>query len=61
MEQIERGGIPRREFVLRALALGLSVSSVGMLLQACEGKDRSAAKVDSATGEPARGGLSGGH
>jgi spermidine/putrescine transport system substrate-binding protein len=42
VEQLERGGIPRREFVLRALALGLSVSSVGALLQACQRKDKPA-------------------
>ena len=43
VEQLERGGIPRREFVVRALALGLSLSSVGMLLQACQRRDKSAA------------------
>ena len=42
VEQLERGGIPRREFVFRALALGLSVSSVGALLQACQRKDKAA-------------------
>src|SRR5688572_15206311 len=34
--------MPRREFVVRALALGLSVSSVGALLQACQRKDKAA-------------------
>jgi spermidine/putrescine transport system substrate-binding protein len=54
VEQLERGGIPRREFVLRALALGLSVSSVGVLLQACQRKDKSVAGgADSAGAEPA--------
>jgi spermidine/putrescine transport system substrate-binding protein len=48
VEQLQRGGIPRREFVVRALALGLSLSSVGMLLQACQRKDKSAAGADSA-------------
>jgi hypothetical protein len=43
VEQLERGGIPRREFVARALGLGLSLSSVGVLLQACQRKDKSAA------------------
>lgn len=43
VEQLEHGGIPRREFVLRALALGLSVSSVGVLLQACQRKDKAVA------------------
>jgi spermidine/putrescine transport system substrate-binding protein len=42
VEQLEHGGIPRREFMLRALALGLSVSSVGALLQACQRKDKAA-------------------
>jgi spermidine/putrescine transport system substrate-binding protein len=41
--QLEQGGIPRREFVLRALALGASVSSVGALLQACQRKDKTVA------------------
>ena len=50
VEQLERGGIPRREFVARALGLGLSLSSVGMLLQACQRKDKSAAgAADSAS------------
>ncbi|HEV7364883.1 MAG TPA: spermidine/putrescine ABC transporter substrate-binding protein, partial [Gemmatimonadales bacterium] len=50
VEQLERGGIPRREFVLRAFALGLSVSSVGALLQACQGKDKAAGSAaDSAS------------
>jgi spermidine/putrescine transport system substrate-binding protein len=48
VEQLQRGGIPRREFVVRALALGLSLSSVGVLLQACQRKDKSAAGADSA-------------
>jgi spermidine/putrescine transport system substrate-binding protein len=43
VEQLQRGGIPRREFVVRALALGLSLSSVGMVLQACQRGDKSAA------------------
>jgi spermidine/putrescine transport system substrate-binding protein len=43
VEQLERGGVSRREFVVRAFALGLSVSSVGLLLQACERKAKSAA------------------
>jgi spermidine/putrescine transport system substrate-binding protein len=49
VEQLQRGGIPRREFVVRALALGLSLSWVGMLLQACQRKDKSAAGTDSAS------------
>jgi spermidine/putrescine transport system substrate-binding protein len=47
VEQLQRGGIPRREFVARALALGLSLSSVGVLLQACQRKDKSAGAADS--------------
>jgi spermidine/putrescine transport system substrate-binding protein len=43
VEELERGGIPRRDFVVRALAMGLSLSSVGALLQACTGKDKSGA------------------
>jgi spermidine/putrescine transport system substrate-binding protein len=35
--QLERGGISRREFVTRTLALGLSMSSVALLLNACQG------------------------
>ncbi|MBA3317839.1 MAG: spermidine/putrescine ABC transporter substrate-binding protein [Gemmatimonadales bacterium] len=35
--QLERGGISRRDFVWRAMALGLSVSSAGALLSACGG------------------------
>ncbi len=50
VEQLERGGIPRREFVVRALALGLSMSSVGMLLQACQRKDGAAGKAADSAG-----------
>ncbi len=42
VEQLERGGVSRREFVSRALALGVSMSSVGLLLSACKGKEGSA-------------------
>jgi spermidine/putrescine transport system substrate-binding protein len=35
--QLERGGISRRDFVWRALGLGLSLSSVSLLLSACGG------------------------
>ena len=41
--QLEQGGISRREFVTRTLALGLSMSSVGLLLNACKGGDGGAA------------------
>ncbi len=39
VSQLEHGGLSRREFVWRAFGLGLSVSSVGLLLAACGGKD----------------------
>jgi spermidine/putrescine-binding protein len=35
--ELESGGVSRRDFVRRAMALGLSVSSVGALLSACGG------------------------
>jgi spermidine/putrescine transport system substrate-binding protein len=35
--RLERGGVSRREFVRRALGLGLSLGSVGALLVACGG------------------------
>ena len=35
--ELESGGISRRDFVRRAMAMGLSVSSVGALLSACGG------------------------
>jgi spermidine/putrescine transport system substrate-binding protein len=54
VEQLESGGIPRREFVFRALALGVSLSSVSALLQACQRKDKSAGTAaDSAEATPA--------
>ena len=39
VSQLEHGGLSRREFVWRAFGLGLSVSSVGLLLAACGGKE----------------------
>jgi spermidine/putrescine transport system substrate-binding protein len=39
VEQLESGGVSRREFVFRAMALGLSMSSIGLLLNACKGKE----------------------
>ena len=42
VEQLERGVLPRREFLLRALGLGLSLSSVGLLLEACQEGGKSA-------------------
>jgi spermidine/putrescine transport system substrate-binding protein len=50
VEGLESGGVSRREFVVRALALGLSVSSVGVLLNACKGKERVAATSADSTG-----------
>ena len=38
--ELESGGIPRRDFVWRAMGLGLSLSSVGALLSACGGGDK---------------------
>lgn len=37
VEAVKRGGISRREFVVRALGLGLSFGAVGSVLQACGG------------------------
>ena len=38
--ELERGGISRRDFVWRAMALGLSMGSVGALLSACGGGEK---------------------
>ena len=35
--ELESGGISRRDFVRRAMALGLGVGSIGALLSACGG------------------------
>ena len=52
--QLEQGGISRREFVTRTLALGLSMSSVGLLLSSCKGGDGGAAGGrDTAAGDVA--------
>jgi spermidine/putrescine transport system substrate-binding protein len=51
--QLQRGGISRRDFVWRALGLGLSLSSVGLLLTACSGGKEGgapAARADSTAG-----------
>ena len=40
---VSRGDLSRREFIVRATALGISLSSVGMLLAACGTKDDKAA------------------
>ena len=51
--QLERGGVSRREFVFRAMALGLSLSSVGLLLNACKGKEGGAGAGDTAAADAA--------
>jgi spermidine/putrescine transport system substrate-binding protein len=38
--ELERGGLSRRDFVRHAMALGLSVGSVGALLSACGGGEK---------------------
>ena len=38
--ELESGGISRRDFVWRAMGLGLSLSSVGALLSACGGGEK---------------------
>ena len=54
VQQLESDGIPRREFVVRALALGLSVSSIGTLLAACQGEAKKIGNAaDSAGAQPA--------
>ena len=53
VSQLEQGGISRREFVWRAFGLGLSVSSVGLILAACGGGKEggeAAGSADSAAG-----------
>ena len=45
---LRTGGINRREFVGRATALGLSLSSIGMILSACQSKDKPKADEASA-------------
>jgi spermidine/putrescine transport system substrate-binding protein len=50
VQQLESGGIPRREFMVRALGLGLSLSSVGAILQACQRETKTqGAAADSAS------------
>jgi spermidine/putrescine transport system substrate-binding protein len=43
VEDLESCSVSRREFVVHALALGVSVTSVGLLLNACKGKGRATA------------------
>jgi spermidine/putrescine transport system substrate-binding protein len=40
MVQLRQGGISRREFVWRGVGLGLSLSSVSMLVAACQGREK---------------------
>ena len=49
--ELERGGISRRDFVWRALALGISVSSAGAVLSACGGGDKGGQAGAGAQGE----------
>jgi len=37
VQNLERGVISRREFVTRASALGLGLSTIGAVLMACKG------------------------
>jgi spermidine/putrescine transport system substrate-binding protein len=55
LARLERGGISRRDFVRRAMALGFSVSAIGALLSACGG-DRGGEGGDGTAGQ-ADGGL----
>jgi spermidine/putrescine transport system substrate-binding protein len=48
--QLEGGGISRREFVVRSLALGISMSTVGMLLSSCR-RDARPASSDAAVAD----------
>jgi spermidine/putrescine transport system substrate-binding protein len=50
-KQLERCAIPRREFVIHALQLGLSLSSISALVQGCQGNDRSGRGGSSDAGE----------
>jgi spermidine/putrescine transport system substrate-binding protein len=43
-EELSAGGVSRREFVQRAMALGLSLGSIGALLTACQPKDKGVAQ-----------------
>jgi spermidine/putrescine transport system substrate-binding protein len=53
VHQLQAGGVSRREFVLRAAAMGLSLTTIGTLLSSCAkdaGNDRAAGSAtDSAT------------
>jgi spermidine/putrescine transport system substrate-binding protein len=42
VQQLESDGIPRRAFVVRAIALGVSLSSIGTLLAACQRETKTA-------------------
>jgi spermidine/putrescine transport system substrate-binding protein len=52
VNEVLRGGVSRREFVTRAMALGLSLSTIGAVLTSCAKKDADKnASADSAGGE----------
>jgi spermidine/putrescine transport system substrate-binding protein len=53
VEQLERGAVSRRDFVFRAMAMGLSLSSIGLLLSACKGKEGGGAAGDGAAADAA--------
>jgi len=41
LQGVDEGRITRRDFMLRATALGISASSIGMLIAACGGEEKS--------------------
>jgi spermidine/putrescine transport system substrate-binding protein len=53
VEQLECGAVSRRDFVFRAMAMGLSLSSIGLLSSACKGKEGSGAAGDGAAADAA--------
>jgi len=55
VSQLERGGISRREFVRRGFGLGLSMSSVGLLLAACGDREGGRSTDGSDSGAAAQG------
>ncbi len=53
VSQLEQGGISRRAFVWRAMGLGLSLSSVSLILSACKGKENAAGGAADSAGATA--------
>lgn len=47
IDQLQSGCLSRREFVARAAALGLSFSTIGLVLTSCRGKGEGQASADS--------------